>query len=97
AILDRTPEESRRAAAVLSAEELARSTRFRYDQDRDRFIVGRATLRRLLAGYLGGHPAAIDIEPGRFDKPGLAGRFAASRLRFNLSHSAGLAAFAFTV
>ena len=81
---------------VLSAEELARTARFRYSLDRDRSRAGRGLLRTLLAEYLGTTPAEVAIETDRFGKPHLAGNANAAPLGFNLSGSAHLAILAFT-
>lgn len=50
-------------------------------------------LHRVLAQYLDLPPEAIELEAGPFGKPKLKGE---TRLRFNLSHSADLAAVAVT-
>jgi len=81
---------------VLSAEELARTARYRYCVDRDRSRAGRGLLRTLLAEYSGTTPAAVAIETDRFGKPRLAGDANAAPIEFNLSGSAHLAIFAFT-
>jgi 4'-phosphopantetheinyl transferase len=81
---------------VLSAEELARTSRYRHAVDRDRARTGRGLLRRLLAGYLGTSPAAVTIETGRFGKPQLAGDTNDITIAFNASGSAQLAVYAFT-
>ena len=39
-------------ASTLSKDEINRANRFRFQQHRDRFIVGRGILRKLLANYL---------------------------------------------
>jgi 4'-phosphopantetheinyl transferase len=80
---------------VLSAEELARTARYRHAVDRNRARTGRGLLRRLLAGYLGTSPAAVNIETGRFGKPQLAGDANDTTIAFNTSGSAHLALFAF--
>jgi 4'-phosphopantetheinyl transferase len=85
-----------RDAELLSAAERSRAARFHFDRDRDRFVVGRAALRRLLGEYLGQRPARVEIESGRLGKPRLAGPAARSGLRFNVAHSGGLALYAFT-
>lgn len=82
--------------SVLSAEELARTARYRHAVDRDRARTGRGLLRRLLAGYLGTSPAAVNIETGRFGKPQLAGDANDTTIAFNASGSAHLALYAFT-
>ena len=80
---------------VLSLDERTRADRFRFERDRDRFTAARATLRRMLAFYLGDEPRRYEFGYGEQGKPFLAGTFAASRLEFNLAHAQGLAAYAF--
>ena len=80
---------------VLSAEELARTSRYRHAVDRDRARTSRGLLRRLLAGYLGTSPAAVTIETGTFGKPRLVGDADDTAIAFNASGSAHLALFAF--
>ena len=81
---------------VLSATEIARTSRYRFSVDRDRSRAGRGLLRTLLAEYLGTTPAEVAIETDRFGKPHLAGASSAAPIAFNLSGSAHLAIFAFT-
>jgi 4'-phosphopantetheinyl transferase len=81
--------------SVLSAEELARTSRYRHAADRDRARTGRGLLRRLLAGYLGASPAALAIDTGEFGKPQLTGDADDAVVAFNASGSAHLALFAF--
>jgi 4'-phosphopantetheinyl transferase len=90
-------------AATLSADEQARARRFRHAVDRDRFIVRRGLLRRLLGERLGIAPAHVPLEPGPAGKPMLAtaelrraGAAAAKNApHFNLARSGGLALYAF--
>jgi 4'-phosphopantetheinyl transferase len=82
-------------AALLSDDERARATRFVFDRDRRRFIIGRARLRQLLAGRLDVPPGTISFVRGAHGKPALADRFRDSRLCFNLSHCDDLAVYAF--
>ena len=88
---DRSP------TASLAGAELARGSAFAREADRVRFTTGRVLLRRLLAGYLGTVPKDLVIEPGRYGKPVLSGRWATSRLAFNVSKSGDHVAFAFAV
>jgi 4'-phosphopantetheinyl transferase len=89
--------------ATLSADEAARANRFRHAVDRDRFVVRRGLLRRLLAEGLGIDPARVPLEPGPAGKPSLstAGLWRAGASStdgppaFNLARSGGLALFAF--
>lgn len=90
-------------AATLSAEEEARAQRFRHAVDRERFVVRRGLLRRLLGERLGVEASRVPLAPGPAGKPMLA----ASDLRraggstadgapcFNLARSGGLALYAF--
>lgn len=80
------------ARTRLCREEYDRADRFAFERDRNRYIVARATLRELLAERLGTTSEAVDFTYGLYGKPGLAGE----DLRFNVSHSEGIAVFAFT-
>ncbi len=83
-------------AACLSDAERARAGRFVFERDRRRFIVGRARLRELLASRLRTRPDRVELDNGPRGKPRLAGSFAESDLRFNLSHCGDVALFAFS-
>lgn len=91
--LDVRHETSAALSAVLTAEERSRSDRFRFERHRRRFIVAHAVLRDLLGRYLGTHPEEIRFVHNAFGKPALSPEFG-GRLKFNLSHSAGLALMA---
>jgi 4'-phosphopantetheinyl transferase len=81
---------------ALSAEEQARAARYLARTARAEFIAARALLRALLAGYLSVPPAVLVFTHGPAGKPLLA-RPEGSGLHFNVSHSHGLALFAFGV
>ena len=87
------PEASARLYATLAPDERARSARFQFERDRRRFIVARGVLRDLLARYLQSEPGQLRFVYNAFGKPGLSPE-SASRLKFNLSHSAGVALIA---
>jgi len=78
---------------MLSEDERLRSARFHFQRDRNRFIVRRAYLRILLGRYLQKAPAEITFSYGPKGKPFLAGEGILD-VRFNLSHSQGLALYA---
>lgn len=82
---------------LLSPDERERADRFHFDRHRRRFTVGRAALRRLLGGYLGEEPKAIELAYGERDKPYLPGQDHERPLQFNLSNSSELALIAVTV
>jgi len=83
------------SAATLSDQEKQRAARFVFDRDRNRYIVARAHLRRLLGVRLGIAPEKIELAEGAHGKPELGARLAGSGLRFNLSHSDDVAVYAF--
>src|ERR1700722_13056166 len=87
-----------RSLAVLSPEEMARAERFHFDRHRRAFVLGRAVLRFLLAGYVDMDAAAIQFVYGPQGKPALAPMLknGPCSLRFNASHSGDLAAYVFT-
>ncbi len=79
---------------LLAPDEVERANRFRFDEHRRRYAVGRAALRRILARDLGTAPERVGFDYGPRGKPFLA---AAERtgggagLEFNLSNSSDLA------
>ncbi len=88
--LDRLPEAV--LAASLSADERERGRRFHFERDRRRFVTARGLLRLVLGRYLDMRPAGVRFGYGPRGKPFLA---SADGLRFNVSHSGGLALLAF--
>lgn len=94
--LDLDPQDLRRAANLLSDEELNRAERFVFDRDRHRFIAARAELRQQLGKRTGLSPELIEIRFGQHGKPMLANNLLDADLRFNMSHSEDLAVFAFS-
>jgi 4'-phosphopantetheinyl transferase len=80
---------------TLTDDERARAGRLRFERDRRRFIVARATLRELLGRYVGTPPDQVRFAYGAFGKPKLTPEFGGPhRVKFNLSHSADLALIA---
>lgn len=77
-------------AALLTDAERARANRYRFDDDRRRSIVARASTRRMLANALGTDPRPLSIVEGDHGKPALAGH----EMEFNASHSGDLVAVA---
>jgi len=69
--------------SLLSPPEQERSCRLADVQAARRFVVGRATVRRILAYYLDCKPSAIDFKAGPHGKPDVAD----CPIHFNWSHS----------
>jgi len=70
---------------LLSADERARSGRFRFEEDRVRSIVARGGVRRILSSYCRTSPHNIEFQTQSHGKPALLKPRAA--LEFNISHS----------
>jgi 4'-phosphopantetheinyl transferase len=81
---------------TLTLDERARAARFHFQRDRARFIVARGVLRVVLGRYLEIAPNRLRFCYSPYGKPALAEEFGGDELRFNLSHSDGLALYALT-
>src|SRR5579863_8613710 len=81
---------------VLSSDELTRAARFHFSRDRQRFVAARAWLRTILGGYLRTDPRSLTFTYSKREKPSLGPDFGSSDVRFNVSHSSGIALLAFT-
>lgn len=84
----------RRLESTLVADEKARAARFIFDRDRYHFIAARGILRELLARYISRAPGTIRFVYGPHGKPAVADTDAKLAVRFNLSHSHGIAVIA---
>ena len=91
--LDRAPSDVAPFWEVLAPDERRRAERFHFERDGARFAVARAALRMVLGRYLGVDPVEVAFDYGRRGKPRLVG--ASPPVRFNVSHSDGLALLAF--
>ena len=81
---------------TLPVDELLRAERFHFEKDRKSFIITRGILRMILGSYLGAEPNRLRFYYGKYGKPALADTFGKKTIHFNLSHSNGVALFAFT-
>lgn len=80
----------------LSFDERMKAERFSFARDKTRFIIARGILRLILACYLSAEPGAIRFCYEKGGKPRLQNAFGMTNIQFNLSHSEGLALYAFT-
>jgi len=94
--LDTSATRRNRLGRTLSADEVERAGRFRFERDRDRYVAGRGALRAILGRYLNLHPTVVAFTYGAHGKPALAGEARDVELGFNLSHSEDLALVAVT-
>ncbi len=82
-----------RLRETLAEDERQRADRYHFEKDRRHFVAGRGALRAILARYLERRPQDVRFAYTNYGKPLLAGNTA---LRFNLTHSHGLALLAVT-
>lgn len=80
---------------VLVSEEIERARKFYFEKDRHHWTVAHAALRILLGHYLQSHPLELRFVTNDYGKPAIAYPATGKRLYFNLSHSGGLALYAF--
>jgi 4'-phosphopantetheinyl transferase len=104
--LDVPPSRHQELGRALSADERERARRYRVPAARERFVVARGMLREVLGRYSGVSPAELrfsypcvcgrpDCSPAR-RKPRLELDHGLPPLRFNLSHTDGVAMLAVT-
>ena len=79
---------------LLSLDEKDRANRFKLKKLRTYYITTRGILRKLIASYLGITPESFEFQYNDYGKPSLK---MDTPLQFNLSHSAGIGVFAFTL
>ncbi len=81
---------------ILSSEEQLKAEQYYSDLDREGFITRQGILRMISSLYVGAPPSELRFYYGRNNKPFLAGSHTDGTLSFNMSHSNGLALYAFT-
>jgi 4'-phosphopantetheinyl transferase len=96
ATLDQPPSQIESFRHTLAADEHARAERFYFQRDREHFIVARGVLRSLLGCYLNKAPECLSFRYSSYGKPALAWESGGNTVRFNLSHSHGVALYAVT-
>lgn len=79
---------------VLLPDEQVRASRFYFQKNREHFIVARGSLRVILGRYLNTEPEQLQFRYNSYGKPALIGQSGSNGVRFNLSHSRGLALYA---
>jgi 4'-phosphopantetheinyl transferase len=74
-----------RGTALFEAKELARWARYRFQRDRDSFLLKRLLVRGALSQYADPHPAAWRFAENEYGKPFIAPKCNGDSLLFNLS------------
>ncbi len=88
--IDDQPNDVNSLEKLLSQAETDRSTRYRFEQDRLRFVIRRGILRQLLSRYTGISPVDIEYCINPHGKPSLLHH----KLLFSVSHSQDRIAYA---
>jgi 4'-phosphopantetheinyl transferase len=96
AVLDESTQEIDSFLYTLSADERTRAERFYFQSDRERFITAHGVLRRILGAYLNRAPECLSFCSGSHGKPALALGSGGDAIRFNMTHSHGVALYAVT-
>ena len=86
------PEQLAGYTSILSPLERERQQRFHFDRDRHRFLVSHALLRKVLSCYIDVVPGDWEFTVNQYGRPEISGPEITPPLRFNLSHTVGLAA-----
>ncbi len=81
---------------LLTEEEAAKASQFRFEKDQHHWIIARGTLRVLLGRYLNVDPGLLRFDYNAYGKPALSSPFNERQLHFNVSHSHAVALYAFT-
>ena len=81
---------------LLSQDEQMRVKEFYFLRDRNRYIIARATLRKLIASYINVLPENILFRYTEYGKPYLAEGNYLQEIKFNLAHSEDCIVYAFT-
>lgn len=79
-------------SSYLSRDEEERSSRYKFQVDKDRFVGARGILRAILSPYVDADPRSVEFEYGNHGKPAV--KRAGLELRFNVAHSHDLALYA---
>ena len=91
-----SPSAVSRCLALLSSEERTRHDAFMFERDRHLFRTAHAMTRVVLGRVLSRPPESLAFSSGPWGRPELAGLGEPPPLRFNLSHTPGLAALVVT-
>jgi 4'-phosphopantetheinyl transferase len=95
ASLDLPADIVQRLHTTLARDEQQRAQRLHFARDRAHFVAARGILRCILSNYLGCAPQQVVFAYSERGKPALSAMVHAPMLRFNVSHSHGLALYAF--
>lgn len=81
---------------LLSSDEQMKAGRYRFEDNRQEYIIARGLLRHLLGSYLGDDPHRLRFHYNAYGKPALSSEAGPERLTFNVSHAHGFVLYVFT-
>jgi 4'-phosphopantetheinyl transferase len=93
ASLEVSPHEIGKLAKLITEDELEKAGRFHFQTDRDHYIAAHGMLRSILGKYLKMDPEELTFYYGPYGKPMLTKKTNPCMVRFNISHSHGLALY----
>jgi 4'-phosphopantetheinyl transferase len=91
--LEKPPAEVKQLEKILSPDEIEKAYKFKFETDRNNYIVGRAFLRNILNKYLEIDASKINFSYAEKGKPFIKD----SIVKFNLAHSKSYVVYAFTL
>lgn len=80
---------------TLSDDEIQKAERFRFEADKNKYVLSRTVLRNLLSQYTGIDARELTFSYTRYGKPSLLNQTRDTPVCFNLTHSKDIALFAF--
>jgi 4'-phosphopantetheinyl transferase len=95
--LDQPQDVVERSLMLLNPEELNKFNRFRTCELRNRQIMSRAILRKILSFYLEINASEVKFIFNKFGKPFISSDIALDQIKFNVSHSENIGIFAFSL
>ncbi|MEB3341542.1 4'-phosphopantetheinyl transferase superfamily protein [Okeania sp.] len=87
-----SPSQIEKLLTILSSDEIERANKFHFARDKNRFIIARAKLRKIISHYLNIEPQKLQFSYSDRGKPYLKN----TSILFNLSHSQDLALYGIT-
>lgn len=78
---------ARELEALLSSVEMERAARFRFVEDRRRFVIGRGMIRSLIAARTDVHGSALPIANDELGRPRFRAPDGKDRVHFSVSHA----------
>jgi 4'-phosphopantetheinyl transferase len=94
--LDQSRHHLKSLVQTLSPEEHLRAKNYHFERDRTRYLLKHGILRTIAGNYLCVEPGTLHFQSGKYGKPSVDEIPGKRTIQFNLSHSNGVALFAFS-